>query len=144
MINTKIQKGFTLIETIVASAILCGSVLTVSAITTRSLTGTRINRQYETAMLLIDKQLSMIDYIGIDEFIAMGQTGGTFDEPFSDYQWSVATEYMDIDSLYLVTISVGWMVNNRPYSVTVDTMFDGVSQYATTETETETGTTATQ
>ena len=142
MIRTTITKGFTLIETIVASAILCGSVLTVSAITTRSLTGTRINRQYETAMLLIDRQLSMIDYVGIDEFIAIGQTEGTFDEPFSDYQWSVAAEYMDIDSLYLVTINVGWIVNNRPYSVTVDTMFDGVSQY--TSTGTETGATATQ
>jgi prepilin-type N-terminal cleavage/methylation domain-containing protein len=142
MIRTTITKGFTLVETIVASAILCGSVLTVSAITTRSLTGTRINRQYETAMLLIDRQLSMIDYVGIDEFISIGQTEGTFDEPFSDYQWSVATEYMDIDSLYLVTISVGWIINNRPYRVTVDTMFDGVSQY--TSTGTETGTTATQ
>ena len=142
MINTKKQKGFTLIETIVASAILCGSVLTVTAITTRSITGTRLNRQYETAMLLIDKQLSMIDYLGIDEFIAMGQTSGAFEEPFSDYQWSVATEYMDIDSLYLVTINVGWAAHKQLYSVSVDTMFDGISEYATTETET--GTTTTQ
>jgi hypothetical protein len=88
-------------------------------------------------MLLIDKQLSMIDYMGIDEFIALGQTGGTFEEPFSAYQWSFASEYMDIDSLYLVTINVGWIVHNRPYSVTVDTMFDGISEYASAGTETE-------
>ena len=66
--NTK--NGFTLIETIVASTILCGSVLTISAICSKALSNTRLNRQYETALLLVDRQLSLIDYVGIDEFIS--------------------------------------------------------------------------
>jgi len=48
--------GFTLVETITASVILCGAVLAVGAISTRSLGETRLNRQYEVAAALADRQ----------------------------------------------------------------------------------------
>ena len=132
------RKGFSLIETAVASTILCGVVLTVGAISTSSLSGTRINRQYEVAASLIDKQLSLIDYIGIDEFIEIGNMEGDFDEIEPGYHWEVVTEYQDIDSVYLVTITVSWINHNRPYSLTVDTMLDGISIYISVDSETET------
>jgi prepilin-type N-terminal cleavage/methylation domain-containing protein len=123
------KRGFSLIETIVASAILCGAVLTVGAISTNSLIGTRLNRRYEVAASLIDKQLSLIDFIGIDEFIEIGQMEGDFEGLEPGYHWVVATEYQDIDSLYLVSITVSWVERNRPYSLSVDTMLDGISVY---------------
>ncbi len=123
------KKGFSLIETLVASAILSGSVLTIGAISTMSLSGTRVNRRYETALSLIDKQLSLIDYVGIDEFVELGQMEGDFEEVEPGYHWEVATEYQDIDSLYLVTITVSWVDGNRPYSLSVDTMLNGISVY---------------
>jgi len=134
MVQTKInKKGFSLIETLVASAILSGAVLTVGAISTSSLSGTRLNRQYEVAASLIDKQLSLIDYVGIDEFIDIGQMEGVFEEIEPEYHWEVTTEYQDIDSLYLVTITVSWIDGNRPYSLSVDTMLDGISLYIEVE-----------
>jgi len=123
------RKGFTLIEAAVASTILCGAVLTVGAISTNSLKSTRLNRQYEAAASLIDKQLSLIDYIGIDEFIELGQMEGSFEEIEPGYHWEVLTEYQDIDSLYLVTITVSWVDYKRPYSISVDTMLDGITIY---------------
>jgi hypothetical protein len=129
------RKGFTLVETAVASTILCGAVLTIGAISTKAVSGTRLNRQYEVAAALIDKQLSLIDYIGIDEFIDIGNMEGDFSEIEPGYHWQVTTEYQDIDSLYLVTITVSWVNHNRPYSLTVDTMLDGISIYITVETE---------
>jgi hypothetical protein len=83
---------------------------------------------------LIDKQLSLIDYAGIDEFIEMGQLEGEFSDLEPGYHWQVSTTYQDIDSLYLVRITVTWMERNRPYSLTVDTMLDGISAYANTGT----------
>jgi prepilin-type N-terminal cleavage/methylation domain-containing protein len=134
MVRVKInKKGFSLIETLVASAILSGAVLTVGAISTSSLSGTRLNRQYEVATTLIDKQLSLIDYIGIDEFIDIGQMEGDFEEIEPGYHWEVITEYQDIDSLYLVTITVSWINHKRPYSLSVDTMLDGISVYIEVE-----------
>lgn len=135
------KRGFTLVETIVASTILCGAVLTIGAICSRSLTGTRLNRRYETALTLIDRQLSLIDYVGIDEFIAIGQIQGSFENYAPGYSWSIVTQYEDIDSLYLVTITVSWLEHNRPYSVTIETMLDGVSMYAQAGATTSTDTT---
>ncbi|NQT03238.1 MAG: prepilin-type N-terminal cleavage/methylation domain-containing protein, partial [Planctomycetes bacterium] len=74
----KNKKAFSLIETLVASAILSGAVLTLGAISTMSLSGTRLNRRYEVAASLLDKQLNLIDYVGIDEFIELGQMEGYF------------------------------------------------------------------
>ncbi len=138
MIRTKKnKKGFSLIETLVASAILSGAVLTLGAISTMALSGTRLNRQYEGAASLLDKQLNLIDYIGIDEFIDLGQLQGVFEGYEPTYNWEVVTEYQDIDSLYLVTITVSWIDGNRPYSISADTMLDGVSVYLEVEIEVE-------
>lgn len=127
------KKGFSLIETLVASAILSGAVLTIGAISTMSLSGTRVNRRYEMALSLIDKQLSLIDYVGIDEFVELGQMEGDFEEVEPGYHWEVVTEYQEIDSLYLVTITVSWVDGRRPYSLSVDTMLNGISVYIEVE-----------
>jgi len=131
------KKGFTLVETVTSSAILCGAVLTLVAITSRSLTATRINRQYEIAASIIDRQLSLLDYIGIDEFIELGRADGVVEDFEPGYHWEVSTEYQGIDSLYLVTITVTWAERNRPYSVTVQTMLNGESTYVNIGTEQE-------
>lgn len=133
----KNKRGFSLIETLVASAILSGAVITIGAISTMSVSGTRLNRRYEMAASLLDKQLNMIDYIGIDEFIDIGQLEGEFEGYEPAYRWEVVTEYQDIDSLYLVTITVSWVDGNRPYSISADTMLDGVSVYLEVEVEVE-------
>ena len=134
------KRGFTLVETIVSTIILCGSVLTIGAICSRAVTGTRINRSYETALNLVNRQLSLIDYVGIDEFLDMGQMAGDFEDIAPGYHWQVVTEYQEIDALYYVSITVFWYEHTRLNQVTVDTMFDGTSQYATSSASTTTGT----
>ncbi len=137
-IRTKRNKrGFTLVETIAASGILSISVLILVAITTQSLTGTRLNRQYEIAASIIERQLSLLDYVGIDEFIEIGRADGVVEDFEPGYHWEVSTEYQGIDSLYLVTITVTWAERNRPYSVSVQTRLNGMSTYVEVETEQE-------
>ncbi|MCX5645560.1 MAG: hypothetical protein NTZ17_12935 [Phycisphaerae bacterium] len=131
--------GFNLVEALVATMILSGAVLTLGAISTNALSGTRLHRHYEGAAALIDKQLSLIDYTGIDAFIEAGQTEGIVEELEPAYQWSVTTEYQGIDSLYLVAITVSWLEGSRPYSVTAQTMLNGTGTVSSTNTSTETG-----
>jgi len=119
------KRGFTLVEMILASIILCGAVLALGAISTQSLSGTRLNRQYEVASALADRQLSLIDYIGVDNFIEFGQMEGEFKQFEPGYHWEVTTKSMGVDNLYLVNITVSWVDRNRPYSISVDTRFDG-------------------
>jgi len=77
------------------------------------------------AASLVDKQLSLIDYIGIDSIVEMGQMDGEYEDSGYTYNWQIATEYQEIDSLYLVTLTVSWIDRNRPYGISVDTMFNG-------------------
>ncbi len=137
-IRTKRNKrGFTLVETVAASGILSISVLILVAITTQSLTSTRLNRQYEIAASIIERQLSLLDYIGIDEFIEIGRADGVVEDFEPGYHWEISTEYQGIDSLYLVTITVTWVERNRPYSVSLQTRLNGMSTYVEAETEQE-------
>jgi prepilin-type N-terminal cleavage/methylation domain-containing protein len=131
------SRGFNLVETMVASVILSSAVLTVAAISSKALTATRLNRQYEVAASLIDRQLALVDYIGIDAFVESGQTEGVFEEVEPGYHWEITAEYQGIDSLYLVTITVTWIDRNRPYKIVTQTMFDGISTYATVSTASE-------
>ncbi|HUT31798.1 MAG TPA: hypothetical protein VMX13_18565 [Sedimentisphaerales bacterium] len=119
------KAGFTLVEALLGAAILAGAVLVLVAGVTRALGGTRLNRQRELAASLLDRQLSMIDYIGIEEFMELGRMEGEFDEYEGRYRWKVVTEAQDIGFLYKVNITVSWVEGNRPYSVSVDTMLNG-------------------
>ena len=121
------KKGFTLVEVIASSVILCAAVMIVGSITTRALIGTRLNRRYETAASLADKQLGLIDYVGIDSISELGELEGDLEEAGDTYHWLIETEYQEIDNLYLVKATISWVEANRPYSLVVDTMLDGTT-----------------
>ncbi len=134
------RRGFNLVEALVATMILSGAVLTFGAIGTNALSSTRLHRHYEMAAALIDKQLSLIDYMGIDQFIQAGQTEGIVEDLEPGYQWRVTTEYQNVDNLYLVAITVSWLEGRRPYRVTAQTMLDGTGAVTNTDTSTSTDT----
>ncbi len=121
------QKGFNLIETLAASVILSGAVLTIGAISTKALLGTRLNAHYEVAASIIERQLTLVDYTGVDTFIEMGQMEGFVEDFEPGYQWQIATEYEGTDNIYLVTITVSWLEGKRPYHLTTQTMLNGTS-----------------
>ena len=123
--GTLFLTGFTLVETMVASVILCGAVLALGAISTRSLVETKLNRQYEVATALAERQLTWIDYIGVENFIESGQMEGDIENFEPGYHWKVVTESQGIDNLYLVNITVSWVERKRLYSISVDTMLNG-------------------
>lgn len=121
------KRGFNLVETLVASMILSVTVLTLGAISTNALTSTRLHRHYEMAASVIDQQLTLIDQVGIDQFIEAGRMEGVNDQLEPGYQWVVATEYTGTDNLYAVKITVTWLEGKRPYRVTAQTMLNGAS-----------------
>lgn len=123
----KTTRGFTLVEVIAASIILCSVVMIAGAIGTRSLVGTRLNRRYEMAAAVADQQLSLVEYVGVDSIVESGVLEGDSDESGYSYHWEIGTEYQEIDGLYLVTVTVTWVEANRPYSLTIDTMLNGTT-----------------
>jgi len=129
------QTGFNLVETIVASMILSGAVLTLGSISTNAVVGTRLNQHYKVAASLIERQLTLIDFIGIDEFIESGQTEGVVEEMEPGYQWAATTEYQGTDNVYLVSVTVSWLEGKRPYQITAQTMLNGASAVTLSDTE---------
>ena len=131
--SKKYYSGFTLLETILASVILCGSVLAIGAASTRALSYARLNRRYEIAASLADRQLTMIDYFGIDSFIESGQMEGEFDQTGPAYYWKIVSQEDEIDGLYIVNITVNWVSYNRTYSVLLDTKFNSTGELIETQ-----------
>lgn len=124
MKRTNARTGFSLVEALVASVILSGVVVTVGAIGSRALVATRQDSQYERAATLLDRQLTMIDHMGVSAFIQSGQTEGDFGEMAPGYRWRVVTTYLEVDQLYQVTIAVIWADRNRPKQLTAVTRFN--------------------
>ena len=122
---SKDKNGFTLVETIVATVLLSFSVLALAAGATRAMSNTKLNRQREVAASLADQQLAMIDKMGVEEFILMGQTEGVFEDYEPTYTWTVVTESDIIDYLYQVRVIISWTERKKNYSVAVDTMLNG-------------------
>lgn len=119
------HKGFTLIETILACVILCASVLVLGAITTRSLSAVGLNRQHQAAAALAEKQLVLIDYIGISDFLRSGHLEGDTKQQQTEYHWAVSAKHTGIDNLYEVKVTIGWTQRNRNYNVSVYTKLNG-------------------
>ena len=122
------KKGFSLIEMLVASLLLSAAVVVLCAISTRSMTGVRLNRQYEMAWDLLDKQLTMIDYMGIDEFLELRQMSGRFDLQGvgrTVYKWEAAVNEGDLDNVYIVSISVSWDYASKQGRVSASTILNG-------------------
>jgi type II secretory pathway pseudopilin PulG len=122
----RIAKGFTLVEAILATVILCGAVLAIGAVSTRSMSTVQNNRFYEEALSIADRQLTMVDYMGVEDFISLGKDGGTIQSGEMEYYWQIETADQGIDNLYLVNATVSWLQGGRMFSVGVDTMINGL------------------
>ena len=125
MCSGRNRTAFTLVETIAASVILCMAVLTLGTISTRSLVSMSLDRQYEEAAALADKQLTYIDYVGIEDFIETGRRQGALKGFGRQYYWKAATAYEGTDDLYEVTVTVSWFDRKRVHSISVATMLNG-------------------
>jgi len=107
---TKNEKSFTLIETIVASLLLSLSVVVLAGICAHSLRTAKVMINYEQAWDLVDRQLTMVDYMGVEDYLMLDSpTEGTFTGDGIDYAWSVNISETTMEFLYDVKVTVGWI-----------------------------------
>ena len=101
------RAAFSLLETLLAASLLAGAVMTIGALSGRSLSAVRIDQETERAWELADMQLKLIDAFGISAFLDANITGGVFREA-PNYSWSVEIDETDIDLLYDIRMEVRW------------------------------------
>ncbi|MCF7958995.1 MAG: prepilin-type N-terminal cleavage/methylation domain-containing protein, partial [Phycisphaerae bacterium] len=68
--------GFTLIEVLTASVILAIAVTTICSLSARSLSQTRRSLDLEQAWQMMDRQFTLIEQMGIKDFIERGVSEG--------------------------------------------------------------------
>jgi len=122
------DKGFTLVEVLVSSVILAAGLVTLTGISTRCMSYVQLNRDYEMAWQLMDRQLTMIESMGIDNFIEQEQREGEFggeNEYDIKYSWQAKLASESEDALYRVDVDVFWQRRNRSHKITASTMLNG-------------------
>lgn len=117
--------GFTLVEALVSSVLLGMAAAALCALTTRCLVSTRLNRDHELAWQVLDRQLRLVDTMGIDAYVAQGEREGIAEMGGRVFSWQITVSLEDIGNLYEVTVMVGWVENKRSRRITASTMLNG-------------------
>lgn len=118
--------GFTLLEALVAGLILGSAVIALCGVSNRCLSRTKINRHYDLAWQVADRQLTFIESMGINQFILDGETEGVIEQFGPEFSWAIDIREEPLDDLYLVTITVNWQEQNRIEQISLATMFNGL------------------
>ena len=128
MVNRTVRAGFSLVEMVAAAVLLSGAVVTLCAISNKSLGGVKLNRENEMAWQLLDRQLTLIDYVGVEQFIEAGQSEGRFgdeEDGQTVYYWSSDITEGEADNIYRVDMVVYWTAGIRAGKVSAATVFNG-------------------
>jgi prepilin-type N-terminal cleavage/methylation domain-containing protein len=141
-VRSSTRCGFTLVEVIAASALLALGVVVVAAITNRSLDTLRLNTEYARAWEVMDRQLTIFEYIGIDTVVQKSITQGEFTEGDTSFKWSAVIADETYDKLKRVDMTVAWARGGRVRSISASTMFDGTGQVSEQTTLPDEGETA--
>ncbi len=102
------NKGFTLLEVMVALAILAAAVTTLLSLGNRSIAA-RGEVQYLTrATLLAEQKITEVE-----TFYRLGKSGdveeeGTFEEPFGSFRWEIAFADTLVPGILQVDVMVLW------------------------------------
>jgi hypothetical protein len=141
----KNRKAFSLVEMIAASIILSGGVVALCVLNTASFTSVRANRELEIAWTMLDRQLTVIDYMGLDEFLELRQFSGQIGPTESNstvYYWNAELTEGSSDNLYMVELTVSWGRPGRVRTISASTVLNGIDdmliEEQTQEEETET------
>lgn len=112
------RPGISLLETVLAASLLGGSIMTICGLSASSLRAVRLNQEYEKAWDYIERQLTLIDLVGVEAMRQSGQTGGQF-ESLDGRIWRWSVEILDtgITSLYDVIIRVEWDASSRLHRI---------------------------
>lgn len=109
-----IRRGISLLETVLAASLLGGVVMTVCGLSAGSLRSIRLNQEYEKAWDYIERQLTLIDLVGVQAFAQSGQRGGQFESLDGRiWHWDVQINEVGITALYDVVIRLQWQENGQ-------------------------------
>lgn len=97
------EKGFTLLEVMIALAVLAGVVFTVLASLNYNLDVASYNRDVISATVLGRQKAEEVALYGVPN-----EDRGSFTGPFSRFSWAIRTEETEIQGLKRINLKVVW------------------------------------
>ncbi len=122
------SRGFTLIEALASSVVLCTTVALIGAISSKTLWQIRANNDSLLAWQIFDEQMTTITQMGLTQFLAMGQTSGEVEYTDDNgqirlYQWRIQVqEDATYSGLFRIDLTLGWHWNKKNRIITASTI----------------------
>jgi len=118
---SSIQAGFTLLEVLIAMAIMAIVLISVFRLHSQTLSMTTANRFYTQAPLLAQSKMAQLEATSSE---SNSGGSGDFGEKFPGYSWSVSTEPVSVEALGetaadLNRIDVTVTLNENEYEYTI-------------------------
>jgi len=117
--------GFTLVEALVAGAILTLSASAIGAIVTTAMHCLDKAKEYQVAAELLDRTLTRIDMFGPSRLQLEGPIQGVFAPPHDRFTWKAGISAMSEGHLYDVIVTVSWQTpGGRQGSAQAETLLN--------------------
>jgi general secretion pathway protein I len=103
------QSGFTLLEVMIAVAIVAIALVTLLGLSNRSIDINGRLQKITQGTLLAQHKMAEIETQPLTADRELQQEEGIFDPPFEQYRWRVAYEEVPmLTEVHMVTVSVAW------------------------------------
>lgn len=112
MVNTQHDDGFTLLEVMIALAIVGIALVTLIGLETRTIQLAERQQRVTQSTLLAQEKMTEIE-IGSQSLSGTGGREGMFESPFELYRWTVDLEPTPLPGIEMVTVTVAWGEESR-------------------------------
>jgi general secretion pathway protein I len=103
------QNGFTLLEVMIAVAIVGIALVALLGLGNRSIEVNGRLQKITQATLLAQHRMTEIETVPLSAGVELQQEEGNFDPPFEAYRWRVAYEEVPLlAEVHMVTVTVAW------------------------------------
>lgn len=107
MLRAGHDRGFTLLEVMIALAIIGIALVTLLGLETRTIQLAERQQRVTQATLLAQEKMTEIE-IGEQSRSVLGESEELFESPFDLYRWSVTSEPTPLPAIEMVTVTVAW------------------------------------
>ena len=99
----ELSSGFTLLEVLVAVAILAIAMVAILKANVQNLDALTTSRETTTASLLASSKLAEVEAAGVANWV---ESQGDFGEDYPDYSWQVETSSTEVEGLERIAVIV--------------------------------------